>query len=398
MGLLTTLDFHKCSLSGTTEKSIEVEFQLYSWGEIYPPFPGDREHSIAARYILPDFPLKLLSSSTPYETLPQKLCLTFKAFEEVKVDKETHRVSGLFPRETAEEFTAFLSLITRRRIFVSKQIRYDSLPIEEEMPYRQSNLQMHQRLREIDPKRIYRLLDNLQGMDRRIGDSFILATRLYHSAVKMLYTEPEFAYLFLVMSLEAISSAVHRDLKPSDIEGNYIDRYLDSTYPRWRQLCNISTPERKSKVEEMLLSEAYITRRKFSKFVEENTPERFWSETEDDAKPDYLTSEVWPVRSAEGFGADEQISHSDITIHDKERIKKENLRQVLKNVYDTRSKLIHTGERLPTSIVIGLLPKIPYGDGSTFEKQLPIPPILTFERLVSYSMTEFLCKQTDPDI
>ena len=235
-------------------------------------------------------------------------------------------------------------------------------------------------------------------MDRRIGNSFILAARLYHSAVKMLYTEPEFAYLFLVMSLEAISSAVHRDLKPSDIEGNYTDRYLDSTYPGWRQLCNISTPVCKSRVVKMLLSEAYITFRKFSKFVKENTPERFWSETEDDAKPDYLTSVIWPMVSLGNIQAEERISHSDITIHDKERIEKENLTQALKDIYDMRSKLIHEGVRLPTSIVIGLLPRIPYGDGSTFEKQLPILPILTFERLVSYSMTEFLCKQKDPDI
>ncbi len=80
MGLLNVLDSteHK-------QEGVEIEYRLYSWGEKIPPFLGNREHEIAARFILPEFPFKLFSSSTPYDDpLPQKLCLTFKAPYEVK--------------------------------------------------------------------------------------------------------------------------------------------------------------------------------------------------------------------------------------------------------------------------------------------------------------------------
>jgi hypothetical protein len=80
MGLLEILDFHKKLQSGMKEENgSEVEYQLFSWGEIFPPFMGDREHSDAARFILKEYPFKLFSSSTPYEEIPQKLCLTFKS-------------------------------------------------------------------------------------------------------------------------------------------------------------------------------------------------------------------------------------------------------------------------------------------------------------------------------
>src|SRR4029077_4197634 len=73
LGLLDVLDHHKFKKG----ESYEVEYRLVSWGEIYPPFLGDREHSLAARFILHDFPFKLFSVSIPYSEIPQKLCLTF---------------------------------------------------------------------------------------------------------------------------------------------------------------------------------------------------------------------------------------------------------------------------------------------------------------------------------
>lgn len=366
MGLLTALDFHKRLQSGKVEECVEVEYQLYSWGEIYPPFLGDREHSINARYILRDFPFKLFSSSTPYQTLPQKLCLTFKA-----------PYSGIFPEEIAKEFAAFLSLVTRRRVFVGRQIRYNGLPIEQEVDiYKHLHFQEKQRLKEIEPKEIYQLLENLQTMDRRIANSFILAMRLYHSAVEMMYTEPEFSYLFLVTCLEAISSAVYKDYRPNNEE-----EFLDSRFPEWRGLLNTLPPKKKEELKKVLLTNEKFTFRKLSKFVNENVPERFWSEKEDDAKPDYLTKII------ESSGQ-ERISRSDTTIQEREKIEKESLAQVLRDIYTARSKLIHEGIRLPASIVVGHFQWLPIEAEGT-----QIPPLLTFERLVSYSMVEFLRKQ-----
>lgn len=222
-GLLGALDFDRCSKS---KKAEEVEYQLYSWGEIFcSSFQGAREHSIEARHILRCFPFKLFSSSLPEGPLPQKLCVTFRAPLETR--HKGHLV-GNFPHEIAKEFTAFLSLITRRRIFVTKKTRSDGLPMEEEVePYQYLHFQEKQRNKMIKPKEIKQLLDKLQAMDEHIANGFILGMRLYHSATEMMYTEPEFSYLFLISSLEAISSTVFRDWGPNKRD------FLDKRFPGW---------------------------------------------------------------------------------------------------------------------------------------------------------------------
>jgi len=389
------LDYHKELQAKKDKEGKEVEYRLYSWGEIYPPFLGDREHSTAARFILMSFPFKLFSSSTPYDDpLPQKLTLTFKPPFEVKRDTKHVHAGGEYPHEIAKEFAAFLSLVTRRRIFCGKQMRYDGLPIEQEADiYQRSHFQERQRLKEIDPKQIYQLLKTLQAMDRRIAEGFILAMRLYHSAVEMMYTEPEFSYLFLIMCLETISSVVHEDYKPGSEE-----EFLDSRHPGWTAISNLLPPEKRPELREMLLRNENFTFQKLLKFVGDNLPESFWSETEDDAKPNYLSIVI--ERGPDGYGRP-YVSESNLAIQKWDKIEKDNLRQALRRIYEARSNLIHNGIRLPASIVVGHFQKIP-ADAFTetmtaamdpSKPLLQMPPLITLERLVSYSMVAFLAKQ-----
>jgi len=395
MGLLATLDLHKQVKSDEAAGAYPgVEYRLISWGEIYPPFLGDREHSIAARYILRDFPFKLFSVSTPYSRVPQSLALTFRAPYEVKKESDASRVSGIFADEIAKEFAALLSLITRRRVFAVRQTRYDGLPLEQDSElYQRAHYQEGQRLKEIKPDEIYRLLWNLQAMQRPTANAFVLAMRLYHSAVEMIYTEPEFSYLFLVTCLETISSAVYKEYKPSD-EGDRpteLEEFLNSRFPRWDKLFVPLTPENRSRLVEVLLHEERFVFRKMLKFVTDNVPEIFFDETEDDAKPDYLTSilKIGP----DDLGK-EEISHSDITIRQWERIEKADLKRTLRNIYDARSGLVHEGIRLPESIVMGHFRSVPpRAVAEMTQLPLPLPPLMTFERLVSYSMVEFLRKR-----
>jgi hypothetical protein len=400
MRLLDVLDYQ---YSNGTEESVEVEYRLVSWGEIYPPFLGNREHSTAARFILRDFPFKLFSVSIPYSELPQKLCLSFRDPILETRTKATTSI-GPHPDDAAKEFAAFLSLVTRRRVFPVSQTRINGLPTEEAVNmYVRSHSQERQQLKEIEPAEVYRLLKNLQRIDRHIAQGYMLSMRLYHSAVEMMYSEPEFAYLFLVMSLEAVASAVYTDLRPSD-KGERrtdLDHYLDSAYPGWREHCDISTPEKRKQVIDMLLTEAYFVRRKFRKFVRENLPDTFWSETEDDAKPDYLSGII--AAGPDGMGR-EYIRHSDKTIQEWERIDKASLKDTLDSIYGARSKFVHEGVRFPASIVIGHFRRVPWGafdelletksaDPMGEEVFLDVPPLLTFERLVSYSLVGFLSKQ-----
>ena len=386
MGLLAVLDSHKNKNEG-----VEIEYRLYSWGEIFPPFLGDREHSTVARFILTEFPFKIFSSSTPFDDpLPQKLCLTFKAPHEVKKETEHVHIGGIFAHEIAKEFAAFLSLYTRRRVFAEKQLRVDGLPIEQEGEiYQRSHFQERQRLKEFDPKEIYQLLGKLQALDRNIANGFMLATRLYHSAVEMMYADPEFAYLFLVTALETISSVVYKDYEPENEK-----EFLNSRFPGWKEGL---IEEQRTSLKEVLLKNENFTFQKLLKFVAENLPERFWSETQDEAKPEYLTSIIGPGPDGKG---EESISRADIAIKEFEKIEKEDLKKALRAVYSARSSLVHEGVRFPESIVMGYFRYVPAGvlgemtSRGFLDKWKPqIPPLLTFERMVSYSMVEFLNKQ-----
>lgn len=397
MGLLDVLDYYH---NNGVENSIEVEYRLVSWGEIYPPFLGNREHSLSAKFILRDYPFKLFSISTPYSELPQKLCLTFKdPVVETRTGKTT--TIGPDPNSAAKEFAAFLSVVTRRRVFPVGQTRNDGLPSENSADlYYRSHFQERQQLREIEPAEIYRLLENLQKMNRQIAQKFVLSLRLYHSAIEMMYSEPEFAYLFLVMSLESIASTVYSELKPD--EHNDLDQYLDSSYPGWRKNCDISTDEKKKQVVGMLLTKAFFNRRKFREFVFKNLPDTFWSDTEDDAKPDYIYGII--TAGPDGMGK-ENIRHSDKAIHELEKIDRASLKDTLDRIYSARSEFVHEGVRFPMSIVIGHFRQIPWATvDELFEKRsadstgsklfLDVPPLLTFERMVSYSLVGFLSGQT----
>jgi hypothetical protein len=269
--------------------------------------------------------------------------------------------------------------------------------------YYRSHFQERQQLKEIDPNEIYLLLKNLQGMDRQIAQQYVLSLRLYHSAIEMMYSEPEFAYLFLVMSLESIASAIYSDLKPDDTnEGRTdLDQYLDSSYPGWRKYCDISTLEKKKRVVDMLLTKAYLNRRKFREFVFKNLPDTFWSVTEDDAKPDYL----YEIITAGSFVMGKRdIRHSDKTIQELEKIDRTSLKDTLDRIYSARSEFVHEGVRFPMSIVMGHFRRIPWAavnelfdkrftDSTSDEVFLDVPPLLTFERMVSSSLVGFLINQ-----
>lgn len=216
------------------------------------------------------------------------------------------------------------------------------------------------------------------------------AMRLYHSAIGMMYFEPEFSYLFLVTALETISSVINRDYKPDKEQ-----EFLNSRFPGWNEGL---TDEQQILLREALLRNEKFTFQKLLQFVAENVPDKFWSETEDDSKPELLTSMIGPGPNGKG---EERISRKDITIQDHERIEKEDLKRALQEVYGARSKLVHEGVRFPQSIVLGHFRKVPTRilsemmSGKAHEKWRPkIMPLLTFERLVSYSMVEFLRKQS----
>ena len=383
--LLEVLDFEKRRMTAAPEEYSIIEYQIYSTGEIIIPFIGDSEHSTLARHILNDFPFILFSSSTPCSNhLPQKLTVTFASPNITKIDEDHFHLGGEFPDEIASDFVAFLSLYTRRRLFPGGITRIGNLPISEQADTNNRIIRIRQLPREIDTKDFYALLSNLQKMDRKIAETFILSMRLYYYAVNIMYSDPEFSYLLLIICLETIASIVNEKYMPNNIEN-----YLDSRFSGWKEIHDHISPALRNNLIQLLLRNEHFTLKKVQEFVLNNLPEKFWLDTIDDAKTDYLYGII------DGDG--EHYKKSDKIINEYEKITRDELQKVLQTIYNARSKLVHTGKRFPASISIGLYEKY---NPEVFtdllknpNKKLEIPTVLTFERLVSYSMIEYLRKK-----
>jgi len=387
MGLLAVLDHHAGDRATQPEYREEVEYRLISWGEVCAPFAGNRKHSPYGRVVLDKAPFKLVSISEPYSRPPQKLSLSFTAPMESRPEAN---LSGVFPHEAAQEFAAFLSVLTRRRIFAYQLSRSNDWPVEEQFEYyEQSHSQELQKPKEVEPGNVYDLLQRLRTMERAIGERFILALKFYHAAVRTLYTEPEFSYLFLVTCLEAISSAVNKEYIPDDIE-----TYLDRRFPAWKELKAALPNDKQSGLPKILLANEGFIFGKLAKFVQDNVPDTFWNDRDDDAKPDYWTTMI--VSGPNGCGQ-EVVKRSDCVLKEWELFDRTRLRGVLREAYTARSKLIHNGVRFPKTIVVGHFTRIPAEACSTMMQQaatgntlVDIPPLLTFERLVSYTLINYL--------
>ena len=387
---LAALDYHYDEDFRASTDATEVEYLLHSWGEIFPPFLGNREHSDAARFILNEYPFKLFSSNVPYEgPVPYRLTATFLAPIETKIEDEVGSLSGVFPNEIAQGFAAFLSVYTRRRVFHHHSTRASDMPIIQEPASAPSAVKHQgQRMREIDPTELYRLLSQLQAMPRHLGRSFVLAMQLYHAAIEQLFSRSESAYLSLITALEAISSVAYDPFThPQE------DAFLQSKFPGWQDFA--TSAEQQASLREILLRNEHFAFAKLAQFVEDYLPEKFWEEENDDAKPEHLSA--WVGTDDDGHPR-EHIERDQGKIQDYEKIDRSRLRGILRALYNARSGLSHRGEPLPASIVVGLSDRIPVEATHELIRAAQggedrIPPLLALERLVSYCLVEFLARR-----
>jgi len=173
-----------------------------------------------------------------------------------------------------------------------------------------------------------------------------------------------------------------------------MDAYLDGRFPCWRKLKASLPSGKQADLPKLLLANERFVFVKLARFVQDYLPDAFWDETEDDAKPHYLTSMIVPGPDGRGQGV---VRRSDCLLKEWERFDKKRLRKVLREAYAARSKLIHSGIRFPKTIAVGHFTRIPAEAFSTMMQQavtgstlLDLPPLLTFERLVSYTLVNYL--------
>ena len=128
----------------------------------------------------------------------------------------------------------------------------------------------------------------------------------------------------------------------------------------------------------------------------DSLPQSFWDGEEDDAKPDYISSVIVP---GPNFMGEERLSRNSRKLMEWERLAKDELEDALRVVYRARSGLAHQGIPLPASIVVGHYTMIPSGAvnemfqlAAAQERKPKLPPLLTFERLVSAAMVGYLTR------
>lgn len=328
-----------------------MEYHLICFGELRSPYLGNGpEHNIEARWIFRGNPYRLFSV-TQMGRVPQELCLMFDCYREEK----KHDFGSIFfhpIEETAREFSALLSLITRRRVSLLSLRRSEGHPVDEAPyafsgHYRESDLPLNRKtvygfsreggptvtplkhynpLKEITESEFQGLLQNLLHLDSPVANAFVLSLRLYHAALEMMYQSTDAAYLLLVSAIEAAASIEFKTEKKRSRFVRFISKYLAAS---------------------------------------------FWQEKDDF----FVLSNEW----------------SKYTPGD--------LEDRLKHIYDKRSGMLHDGVAFPPNIELG--PRSWVRPEATLElfdaktHSFRVPCIPWFERVVNSCLLEFLSRKEE---
>jgi len=249
----------------------------------------------------------------------------------------------------ADELVALSSLFLRRRLQLGPIVRCNDKPkvLGKNKGLIDKPLIVGQRSLSELPE----WLKLVEKLDARYHQRFILAAKLYSQALLLIEEQPDMAYLNLVSAIEALCSSYDTGIKE-----------IASSYPNLAHIITQVEPkEVREKLEKELLNVLYFTKKSFVKFVLDHIEKTFWDESERGPK----------------FA----------------RIQPEELENILKRVYDQRSKTLHTGEPFPPFTSYGMGEEIPLGmisGGKRWERQDLVPNPHLFERLVNHVLKTYL--------
>lgn len=303
--------------------------------------------------------LKTWEVETKREGEERKLLLKIreKPTSDSEISTNAAKTSALYHGGgIAEELVALSSLFLRRRLRVGPILRMGDLDILLKMKYGWLDKPLiagGKRLEDIAD-----WIDRVVTLDQKHHQKFILSTKLYHQSLLIIEDFPDIAYLNLVSAIEVLS-------------GDYV---LDS--PSLSDLCDsklqnlinkIDDKKLRCEIESHFVEKERFHKRKFVSFILEHIDHDFWKEK---------------GRPKSG------------------RIKQEELPDLLKRIYDQRSRTLHNGEPFPISIY---LPPIPIGAeilkgrsmasrGKMWKPKDFIPYPHFFERLVNFVLKTFLLR------
>lgn len=223
------------------------------------------------------------------------------------------------PPTGAQDFVSLASVFLRKRLMLGPMTRWDDQPIRQRLDFKSSNDYVDIDLvsgetetiaSETNLNELLTWLPYTNNMDDTTRNKFTLAARFYQQALEMIESATDMAYLNLVSAIETLCG----DIDIGIIELTEVNSALANAVGR------VTPPELLKEIEERIIKRERFIRRRFIEFIKQHIDESFWTYR----------------RRPETHG----------------RIKPDDLDRLLKNIYDQRSRTLHTGELFPEYIYL----------------------------------------------
>ena len=256
--------------------------------------------------------------------------------------------------DIVDEILALSSLFLQRRFKRGPMVRWDDKP--HLMPKFKEWIDRSLMMEKRNLTELSSWFELAKGLDDNLHQKFILATRLYHQAILIIEDQPDLAYLNLISAIEALC----REQKIKKVELYELD-------PRLAKLVDsIEDLELKAKIERAIINREHFISRKFKEFIVKHTEKSFWE-----------------------FERRPKLG----------KIEPNELDNLLKRIYDQRSKTLNEGQPFPSYLLRSPLQgseiafaKSTMVGGKRWEEKDYIPYPHFFERLVNHVLKTYLIR------
>ena len=368
---------------------VEVEYRFACSGELYNRSvrTGDWRNSDATRVLLRT-PFELFVVSQPFEDYPQELCARLVL---TRVTESEQRFTRTFlpDKDVIEDLSSLLSLLSRRLIVPVAKIRerrtteiaalgsygvdvptpiisHSRVTSWKKRPATVITVSDQQQIINNDPPPVGVDSDALSELLRKLptiksAQKIVHTARLYRTALESIESRPDIAYQLLISAVETLATVALEGYSPDESQKINIKADVKKEAKKYGL-----TEEQANDLALRACQGIPWTKQKFIKFLVDRVP---------------LTSLAEPDRL--------------FFLHEYLCPPLEDLEKALRAIYDARSSSLHSGSALPHWIGIGTsefieprkLPLNPL-------KQVEVPPVPWFERVVSLASRKFLLDQT----
>jgi hypothetical protein len=314
--------------------------------EVFSEVPVDGE------FIFGPFSLSAWDATPPTGSR-RSLVLRFADFLDIKSPLVKSTKGGFYHGiSMPDEFCALATALLRRRVLLGPLLRVNDGAIRVSSPSYPPNLDLVKG--KIDLSQLASRLEELSRLPSEYHEAFILACRMYQEAVMVIDDKPDIAYLLLVSGVEVFVAKFVPRTSESELSEEI------------RQALGQCDPESRKVLLRRILELDRGISRNFVSFVNAHVTDDFWSQSP-------------KISTEEG------------------RVTREELPELLKRVYNQRSKTLHEAEPFPPNVLappndyaeIDRRSEITVGERRWTQTQF-VPYVRFFERLVQHVLVTFL--------